>query len=34
MQYAATLDETSADTYRYLNFNQIQSYQAKADQVA
>jgi len=34
MHYAATLDETSADTYRYLNFNQIQSYQAKADQVA
>lgn len=34
MHYAATLDESSADTYRYLNFNQIQSYQAKADQVA
>lgn len=34
MHFAATLDETSADTYRYLNFNQIQSYQAKADQVA
>jgi len=34
MHYAATLDETSADTYRYLNFNQLQSYQAKADQVA
>jgi aconitate hydratase 2/2-methylisocitrate dehydratase len=34
MQYAATLDETSADTYRYLNFNQLDSYQRKADVVA
>ena len=34
MQYAATIDETSADTYRYLNFNQLQSYQDKADKVA
>jgi aconitate hydratase 2/2-methylisocitrate dehydratase len=34
MQYAATIDASSADTYRYLNFNQIQSYQAKADKVA
>jgi aconitate hydratase 2/2-methylisocitrate dehydratase len=33
MQYAATLDETSADTYRYLNFNQLESYQRKADGV-
>jgi aconitate hydratase 2/2-methylisocitrate dehydratase len=33
MQYAAMLDETSADTYRYLNFNQLESYQRKADGV-
>ncbi|MCK9604849.1 MAG: bifunctional aconitate hydratase 2/2-methylisocitrate dehydratase [Methylomonas sp.] len=33
MQYAATIDETSADTYRYLNFNQIPSFQEKADLV-
>ena len=33
MQYAATLEETSADTYRYLNFNQLESYQRKADGV-
>jgi aconitate hydratase 2/2-methylisocitrate dehydratase len=33
MQYAAVIDETSADTYRYLNFNQLENYQAKADQV-
>ncbi|WGS88310.1 bifunctional aconitate hydratase 2/2-methylisocitrate dehydratase [Methylomonas sp. UP202] len=34
MQYAALIDQSSADTYRYLNFNQIDSYQTKADQVA
>ncbi|MCQ8103942.1 bifunctional aconitate hydratase 2/2-methylisocitrate dehydratase [Methylomonas sp. SURF-2] len=34
LQYAASIDETSADTYRYLNFNQIPSFQEKADQVA
>ena len=34
MQYAATIDQTSADTYRYLNFDQIDSYQNKAKQVA
>lgn len=34
MHYAATLDASSADTYRYLNFNQIHSYQSKADAVA
>ncbi|MDD2738551.1 MAG: bifunctional aconitate hydratase 2/2-methylisocitrate dehydratase [Methylomonas lenta] len=34
MQYAATIDKTSADTYRYLNFNQLQSYQDKADLVS
>jgi aconitate hydratase 2/2-methylisocitrate dehydratase len=33
MQYAATLEETSADTYRYLNFKQLESYQRKADGV-
>jgi aconitate hydratase 2/2-methylisocitrate dehydratase len=33
MQYAATLEETSTDTYRYLNFNQLESYQRKADGV-
>jgi len=34
MQYAATIDQSSADTYRYLNFNRLDSYQAKADTVA
>ena len=34
LHYAATIDETSADTYRYLNFDQLKSYQDKADQVA
>ena len=34
MQYAATIDATSADTYRYLNFDQIESYQTEADKVA
>jgi len=34
MQYAATIDATSADTYRYLNFDQIESYQSQADKVA
>ncbi|MGZ5000246.1 MAG: aconitase family protein, partial [Methylomonas sp.] len=33
-QYAATIDAASADTYRYLNFDQIDSYQVKTDQVA
>jgi len=33
LQYAAGIAETSADTYRYLNFNQLDSYQAKADLV-
>ncbi|MCQ8180014.1 bifunctional aconitate hydratase 2/2-methylisocitrate dehydratase [Methylomonas sp. SURF-1] len=34
MQYAATIEQSSADTYRYLNFDQIDSYQDKAKQVA
>ncbi|WFP51153.1 bifunctional aconitate hydratase 2/2-methylisocitrate dehydratase [Methylomonas sp. EFPC3] len=34
MQYAATIEKSSADTYRYLNFDQIDSYQDKAKQVA
>ncbi len=33
-QYVGVLDASSADTYRYLNFNQIDSYQALADTVA
>jgi aconitate hydratase 2/2-methylisocitrate dehydratase len=32
-QYAGIIDDSSADTYRYLNFNQMDSYQAKADTV-
>ncbi|WP_349431195.1 bifunctional aconitate hydratase 2/2-methylisocitrate dehydratase [Methylomarinum sp. Ch1-1] len=32
-QYAGIIDETSADTYRYLNFDQLDSYQQKAEQV-
>ncbi|MCK8046161.1 bifunctional aconitate hydratase 2/2-methylisocitrate dehydratase [Shewanella sp. 1CM18E] len=31
--YAKELDATAADTYRYLNFDQIASYTAKADEV-
>ena len=34
MQYAEVIEQSSADTYRYLNFNQIDSYQAKAEQAA
>jgi aconitate hydratase 2/2-methylisocitrate dehydratase len=33
MQYAAGIAASSADTYRYLNFNQIESYQEQADSV-
>ncbi|MGL4932363.1 MAG: bifunctional aconitate hydratase 2/2-methylisocitrate dehydratase, partial [Aeromonas sp.] len=33
LQYAQTLDATAADTYRYLNFNEIASYTKKADAV-
>lgn len=32
-KYAKTLDATAADTYRYLNFDQIQSYTDKADTI-
>jgi aconitate hydratase 2/2-methylisocitrate dehydratase len=34
MQYAASIEQSSADTYRYLNFDQIDSYQDKAKEVA
>ncbi|MDD1630587.1 MAG: bifunctional aconitate hydratase 2/2-methylisocitrate dehydratase [Methylococcaceae bacterium] len=34
MSYAKQISETAEDTYRYLNFNQIASYQQKADKVA
>ncbi|MGY6277240.1 bifunctional aconitate hydratase 2/2-methylisocitrate dehydratase [Methylomonas sp. MgM2] len=33
MQYASVIDANSADTYRYLNFDQMDSYQSKADNV-
>jgi aconitate hydratase 2/2-methylisocitrate dehydratase len=32
-EYAKELDATAADTYRYLNFDQIDSYTKKADSV-
>ncbi|MEZ9140878.1 MULTISPECIES: bifunctional aconitate hydratase 2/2-methylisocitrate dehydratase [unclassified Shewanella] len=32
-EYAKELDATAADTYRYLNFNEIESYTKKADSV-
>ncbi len=31
--YAKELDATAADTYRYLNFDEIESYTKKADDV-
>jgi aconitate hydratase 2/2-methylisocitrate dehydratase len=34
MHYATQISETSEDTYRYLNFNRMASYQQKADKVA
>ena len=34
MHYADQISETAEDTYRYLNFNQIASYQQKTDKVA
>ena len=34
MQYAEQISKTAEDTYRYLNFNQMASYQNKADKVA
>ena len=33
MDYAAQLDTTAADTYRYLNFDQLEEYTKKADNV-
>ncbi|WP_435235513.1 bifunctional aconitate hydratase 2/2-methylisocitrate dehydratase [Psychromonas sp. PT13] len=33
MKYAGSLDATAADTYRYLNFDQIKNYTDKADTV-
>ncbi len=33
MKYAKQLDATAADTYRYLNFDQLESYTKKADDV-
>ena len=32
-EYAKELDATAADTYRYLNFDQIESYTKKASEV-
>jgi aconitate hydratase 2/2-methylisocitrate dehydratase len=32
-QYALQINETADDTYRYLNFDQLESYQVKADSV-
>ncbi|WP_024298996.1 bifunctional aconitate hydratase 2/2-methylisocitrate dehydratase [Methylomicrobium lacus] len=34
MQYAAQIDKSAADTYRYLNFDQIKNYREKADKAA
>ncbi len=33
MEYASQINATAADTYRYLNFDQMASYTAKAEQV-
>ena len=33
MEYAASLDTTAEDTYRYLNFDQIEDYTVEADKV-
>lgn len=33
IKYVSEIDKTAADTYRYLNFNEIKSYQDKADKV-
>ena len=33
MAYVSQINETAEDTYRYLNFDQIKSYQDKADSV-
>lgn len=32
-QYAQTIDETASDTYRYLNFDQLDNYRTKAESV-
>jgi len=32
-QYALQINETADESYRYLNFDQLESYQAKADSV-
>ncbi|WP_181021573.1 hypothetical protein, partial [Dickeya solani] len=32
-QYMAQVDKTADDTYRYLNFDQLQQYTNKADKV-
>jgi len=34
LQYAAQIDKSAADTYRYLNFDQILNYREKADKAA
>jgi aconitate hydratase 2/2-methylisocitrate dehydratase len=33
MQFAQQIDETAADTYRYLNFDRIKAYREKAEAV-
>ncbi len=33
MQYVQTIDETASDTYRYLNFDRLDSYREKAETV-
>jgi aconitate hydratase 2/2-methylisocitrate dehydratase len=33
LQYAKKLDATAADTYRYLNFNELDSYMKASDEV-
>jgi len=33
LQYAKKLDATAADTYRYMNFDQIAAYQSKAEKI-
>ncbi len=33
MEYASNLDSMAADVYRYLNFDQVESYQKAADDI-
>ncbi|WP_404356576.1 bifunctional aconitate hydratase 2/2-methylisocitrate dehydratase [Methylotuvimicrobium sp. KM1] len=33
MQYAQTIDDTASDTYRYLNFDRLDSYREKAETI-